>query len=45
MEKLSEQVETDCCPRFNPELWQEKEIVFEDKLFLKDSVRSFLIYR
>jgi hypothetical protein len=40
MEKLNEQMETGCCPRFNPEPWQEKEVTFNDKLFLKDSVRS-----
>jgi hypothetical protein len=39
---LSEQWETGCCPRFNPEPWDGKEMTFEDKLFLKDRVRSFL---
>ena len=39
---LYEQAETSCCPRFNPEPWNEKKITFEDKLFLKDRVRSFL---
>ena len=38
--KTEENFETGCCPRFNPELWQEKEIVFKDKLFLKDHVTS-----
>lgn len=42
MEEQSQQTETGCCPRFNPEPWQEKEVTFDDKLFLKDSVRSFL---
>jgi len=42
MDKLYEQSETGCCPRFNPEPWEEKEIAWQDKLFLKDSVRSFL---
>jgi len=32
--------ETGCCPRFDPALWQEKEIVFDEKLFLKDHVTS-----
>jgi hypothetical protein len=41
-EGLTEQSETGCCPRFNPEPWDEKQIAFEDKLFLKDHVRSFL---
>lgn len=42
MDKLYEQSETGCCKRFNPEPWDGKEIVFQDKLFLKDHVRSFL---
>ena len=42
MEKLYEQSETGCCPRFNPEPWNEKEIIWHDKLFLKDQVKSFL---
>jgi len=42
MDKLYEQSETGCCPRFNPEPWDEKEITFQDKLFIKDHVRSFL---
>lgn len=36
----SETFETGCCPRFNPEPWQEKEITFDNKLFLKDHVTS-----
>jgi len=31
-----------CCPKFDPSVWQEKEIVWKDKLFLKDSVKSFM---
>jgi len=42
MDKLYEQSETGCCPRFNPQPWDEKEITFKDKLFIKDRVRSFL---
>ncbi|MFH1447510.1 MAG: hydrolase [Candidatus Micrarchaeota archaeon] len=41
MDKLYENSETGCCPRFNPEPWDEKEVVFKDRLFLKDHVRSF----
>lgn len=33
---------TGCCEPFNPEPWQEKEIKWEDKLFVKDHVASFL---
>ena len=41
-DKPNEQNETGCCPRFNPEPWDEKEVTFQDKLFVKDHVRSFL---
>ena len=41
MDKLYDS-ETGCCPRFNPQPWDEKEITFEDRLFLKDRVKSFL---
>ena len=34
--------ETGCCPRFNPDPWNEQEITWEDKRFVKDRVRSFL---
>lgn len=40
MEKLYEQSETGCCLRFNPEPWNEKELIWQDKLFLKDRVKS-----
>lgn len=39
---MDNQWETGCCPRFNPEPWQEKEVTWQDRLFLKDSVRTFL---
>jgi len=41
MDKLYENSETGCCPRFNPEPWDEKEVTFRDKLFIKDHVTSF----
>jgi len=31
-----------CCPRFDPEPWDEKEITWENRPFVKDRVRSFL---
>ena len=40
MDKLYEQSETGCCLRFNPEPWDEKEKTLQDKLFLKDHIRS-----
>jgi len=40
MDKLYENSETGCCPRFDPAPWNEKEITLQDKLFIKDRVRS-----
>ena len=31
-----------CCARFNPQPWDEREITWENKRFVKDRVRSFL---
>ena len=41
MEKLYENAETGCCPRFEPGPWDKKEVTFKDKLFIKDHVTSF----
>ena len=35
-------LDTGCCPPFDPSPWEDREIVWEDKLFAKDEVRSFL---
>ena len=40
MDKLYDNSETGCCPRFDPKPWEDKEIVWKDKLFVKDSVKS-----
>ena len=29
-----------CCPKFNPDLWNEKTHNWKDKLFIKDTVRQ-----
>jgi hypothetical protein len=42
MDTLYKDSETGCCLRFDPQPWDEKEITWQDKLFLKDHVRSFL---
>jgi len=42
MDKLYENSETSCCPRFDPEPWDEKEVTFENRLFVRDHVTSFL---
>ena len=39
---MSARGETGCCPRFNPEPWEDREVTWQDKLFLKDRVRTFL---
>jgi hypothetical protein len=31
-----------CCPEFNPDLWQDKEIAWGGRLFVKDRVCSIL---
>jgi hypothetical protein len=41
MDKLDEKSETGCCQRFHPEPWDEKEIAFDNKLFVKDHMKSF----
>lgn len=33
---------TGCCDPFNPALWEDKEIVWKDKIFVKDHVTNFL---
>jgi hypothetical protein len=39
---MNETNETGCCPRFDPAPWDGKEITWEDKLFVRDRVRSLL---
>jgi hypothetical protein len=41
MKTLKENEETGCCKRFNPVPWKDKEISFENRLFVKDHVLSF----
>ena len=33
---------TGCCDLFNPKPWQDKEIIWKDKIFVKDHVKSFM---
>ena len=42
MDKLYEPSETGCCLRFDPGPWDQKEVTFQNKLFVKDRVRSVL---
>ena len=32
----------ECCPRFDPKLWDDRVVHWDKKLFLQDRVRSFL---
>ncbi len=41
MEKKEKEEKT-CCPKFDPKSWDEKEVKWDDKLFAKDIVKSFL---
>lgn len=41
MEKLYKDSETGCCKRFDPKPWDNKEIKWKGKLFLKDHIISF----
>ena len=38
----NDRTETGCCPRFNPEPWDEQTFVFENKMFVKAETKSFL---
>jgi len=31
-----------CCPRFDPKPWEDKEMAWDEKRFVRDHVRSFL---
>ena len=35
-------ISTGCCEPFNPKPWENKEIVWKEKVFVKDHVTSFL---
>ena len=30
--------EAECCPKFDPEPWEGKEVIWQDKLFVRDTV-------
>jgi hypothetical protein len=34
-------MEKECCPKFNPEIWENKMFLFDNKLFLKGKVKTF----
>lgn len=37
---MSTEKEAVCCPKFEPSLWDEKTIVWENKKFIKDRVKT-----
>ena len=37
---MNQPTETGCCPRFDPEPWDGKEVTWQDRLFVRDRVRS-----
>ncbi len=39
-EEQKEIKDTGCCPKFNPETWDNKEITWDNKMFVKDRVTS-----
>lgn len=41
MDTLYANSETGCCPKFDPKPWDEKEVTWDNKLFIKDKVMSF----
>lgn len=38
---MAEILDTGCCKRFKPELWDEKVIKWENKPFIREKVRTF----
>ncbi|MDD4876156.1 MAG: hypothetical protein PHQ86_03370 [Dehalococcoidales bacterium] len=42
MSSLKKNLETGCCPRFNPEPWEEKEMTWQDRLFIKSHIRNIM---
>src|SRR5512135_872699 len=39
---MTTQTTMECCPKFDPGPWDDQQVTWENKLFLKDRVRSFL---
>lgn len=41
MENQKQSNQTGCCPKFNPEPWRERELKWDNKLFVTDNVLCF----
>jgi hypothetical protein len=39
--KTQEELDPECCPKFNPEPWDDKVIEWHDKKFIRDKVFTF----
>jgi hypothetical protein len=39
---LNSKGETGCCPRFDPKPWDGKILTWENKLFIKDRIKTFM---
>jgi hypothetical protein len=39
---LDTKKDSECCPKFDPGPWQEKELVWKDKPFIKETVPQFM---
>lgn len=39
---MNETAAKPCCERFDPATWEDRELTWNEKLFVKDRVRSFL---
>ncbi len=39
---LNAKADDQCCPEFSPEPWQEKEIIWKDKSFIRETVPQFM---
>lgn len=39
---MSTETDTQCCPKFDPEPWQEKELLWHEKPFIKETVPQFM---
>jgi len=38
---LSDEVKSECCPRFDPAPWEEKEHIWNEKPFIREDMRQF----
>jgi hypothetical protein len=36
------EADTQCCPRFDPEPWQEKELIWNERSFIRETVPQFM---